>query len=376
MIEGVMTAKPQVMAAAVKWAAKFLAAKPVVPIQAGMRLEMGGGSLSISVYNENVSARAMIEVGGDATGVVVVSGRLLAELVGTFPDKEVRIEAEDTTSLSIAAGRWTGSLPCMADEDFPELTVAVPTIGEVSGTEFADMVARVAVAAHDDITKQTALACVCLVIGDRQIQAYATDTYRIAGSSVPYAGDAVEGFTLVPAHALSDVAAAFIGPDDVRIGYDHGSVSLTSATRSVALRQIKDQYPLLAGIEQILPEVQPCVAEASVSDLMGAMKRAALMSEKKPIVLRFDTGSIVVDADGGDTRKHSAEEIDAAYEGEVYEAVFNAGYLGELLGSTPGDRVRINFTPVTGRTRPKGFAMSAPGNDRWRHMLMPIKKSS
>jgi hypothetical protein len=143
MIEGEVTAKPQVFAAAVKWAAKFAAGKPAVPIQGGLLLTAdGSGNLAIESFSEGITARAVVPVDGDGKGSTIVSARLLDQLVATFADKPVTLSGDDETSLVIVAGRWTGTVPVMGDANDwsgvqDGMLVPPQQIGTVGGQAFA-----------------------------------------------------------------------------------------------------------------------------------------------------------------------------------------------------------------------------------------------
>lgn len=388
MIKGSITAKPQVFAAAVKWAAKFVAGKPVAPIQGGLHLVVAGGRLTIEAFNENVSARAVVPVDGDGEGSATVSGRLLAELVSTFPDKTVELSGDVAYQelLTITAGRWKGTLPVMDADAFPELAAAPSVIGSVSGEAFADLIARVVPAASTDLNKQIAMACAFLTFGDVSVSAIASDSLRVAGSEITflpndgtadYLGEA-PATALVLAQTMDDVAAAFIGPDEIAVGLDDHSLSLTSATRSVVLRQIgepgPDRYPAEPVLRKHLATEHPHHALVKTADLLGPMKRAALVRAKDgPIKLAFGPDTISVFAKADDIHQDSAEEVDATYSGPEHAAAFNPKYLGDALASAPGGEVDLAFRPTGPGERPATLIVSVPGNEAWRHLLMPIR---
>ena len=68
------------LADAVAWTARALPARPTAPVLAGMRLH-AGNDLTLSTFDYEVSAQATVPVITDEEGTVLVSGRLLAEIV-------------------------------------------------------------------------------------------------------------------------------------------------------------------------------------------------------------------------------------------------------------------------------------------------------
>lgn len=384
MIEGEVTAKPQIFAAAVKWAAKFAASKPSVPIQGGLLLSVDDGSLTVDSFGENVTARATLPVDGQGKGSVIVSARLLDQLVATFADKPVTLSGDDEESLVVVAGRWTGTMPVMGTaEDWAavqdgRLRPPQP-IGTVGGQPFADLIARAAAAAEKDPDKPVGLQCVHLAFGARTVVAMASDSLRAARASVPFVrtDDTDDNAALVLGHVMTDVAAAFIGPDDIAVGLGPNVLSLASATRSVVVRQIGEAWTMGEVIEKLALIAMPREVIVKVADLMQPMKRAVLMREKDgPIAAVVTPDLITVHAKADQIQQKGSEEVDAQYDGPDHTLAFNPKYLADALGSAPGADVRIAFNEQENRPgRPWHVVLTSAGEDEtaWQHLLMPLK---
>lgn len=383
MIKGSITAKPQVFAAAVTWAAKFVAQRPTVPVQGGLRLTVGAGELTIEAYNENIQAVAAVPIEGDGTGDVIVSGRLLAELVKTFPDKPVEI-GEDDGGMTIAAGRWKGTLPAM-DGDWPaDVIVAPAPVGTVDGAAFAEAIGQAGTASTDDEKKPAPLHCVYLTFDEREVTAMATDGHRMARAATPFevtdevflAGDGASA--LLWGHVIVDAAAAFIGPDPIVVGLGPNVMSLSSKTRRVVLRQtvLDGGYGAAPLIGQMMAVEHPRAVQIKVADLLMPMKRANIVSGDKaaPVAIEVAAGKVWIHAKADDIARKSAEDVDAEYSGPEFTMALNPKYLAEALSSAPGDTVRIDFNEGEQRPgRPWHILITVPGVETWHHVLMPIK---
>lgn len=79
-----------VLAEAVAWTARALPARPVTPVLAGLLLDVGDG-LTVSGFDDEVSAQATVDVEVESPGRALVSGRLLAEISRSLPDRPVEI---------------------------------------------------------------------------------------------------------------------------------------------------------------------------------------------------------------------------------------------------------------------------------------------
>ena len=85
-----------VLAEAVTWTARSVPARPPVPVLAGVRLEATRASLILASFDYEVSARCEVAAEVEEEGVVLVSGRLLADIAKALPSKPVDLEVEGT----------------------------------------------------------------------------------------------------------------------------------------------------------------------------------------------------------------------------------------------------------------------------------------
>lgn len=388
MIKGEVTAKPQVFAAAVKWAAKFAASKPAVPIQGGLLLSASGGRLTVDAFAEGITARAVVPIDGNGEGSAIVSARLLDQLVATFADKPVTLSGDDEESLVIVAGRWTGTVPVMGDgSDWSGVQdgMLVPPvqIGTVGGQAFADLIARAGAAVEHDADKPIALRCISLTFGARTAIALASDSMRATKATAAFMrtaefpeGEERFASALLLGSVMIDVASAFVGPDEIAVGLGPNVLSLTSANRSVVVRQIAEPWQMGEVIEKLLTIELPRALVVEVADLMQPMKRAAIMREKDgPIAAAVSTGLVTVHAKAEQIQQKGSEEVDTAYDGPEHTLVLNPKYLADALGAVPGEYARIAFDEKDAPNgRPRHILLTdAEDAGAWQHMLMPIK---
>src|SRR5919112_5966669 len=85
-----------VLADAVAWAARSLPVRPSVPVLAGLLIETveDGDGLQLSTFDYETSARATLPASVQAEGKALVSGRLLADISRSLPNKPVEMSTE------------------------------------------------------------------------------------------------------------------------------------------------------------------------------------------------------------------------------------------------------------------------------------------
>ena len=378
------------LAAAVKYTARWLVAKPNVPAHGGLLFEVDGDRLSIFGFNENATARATVDLDGsdEPKGAFVIAGRLIDALVATFPDEPIRFEQEGAI-VAVAAGRGRWELPAMSEKDYPGLPGQAALAGFVDGAALADAVGRVAIAAGRDPSLGVELCGIHVSFDEdpeywsetdgpaHTLTLSATNKYQAARQSIRWAPDAeaapIGEAALVLASVLSEAADAFVGPDDVAIGWESGTFSLTTPWRSLVVSTLDERKFPAAGLGQIFAARPPEQATIAVKDLTLPLKRADLLrkSEKVDTIrLGFTEDLITMNADAGE-RGSGDEEIDAVYAGPATTLLLSSSYLRDTLHAAPGEQVTLHFTPDA--PRPKPVIVTSPAEPAWQHMLQPLR---
>mgnify|MGYP002717836891 FL=1 len=92
-----------VMAEAVAWAARSLPNRPTVPILAGLLVRAEGDSVVMSASDNETSAQITLSAQVDEPGESLVSGKLLADIARSLPNKPVQITT-DPAKMDLVCG--------------------------------------------------------------------------------------------------------------------------------------------------------------------------------------------------------------------------------------------------------------------------------
>ena len=374
-MKGPFTVDGKELAAAVHYAAHWLAPRPAVPAHAGLLFEIGMDSLSISGFDDNTSARATLPADGAAVGAFVVAGRLIDALVGTFDDGPVRFEQHDSL-VAVTAGRWKGTLPLMSESDYPTLPDGAPTAGIVDGAALADAVRRTEIAASRDTETLVALSGLHIGFVDSgSLALTATDRYRVAQVHVPWEADAdskaLGQHALPYASVLADAVAAFDQATPVRIGWAKGLLSLNSLTRSLTTSTLGEEHPA-AEIGPMMAYRHSASATIVAKELAVPLKRAEILQDRvkdlyRAVTLTLSSGLVAVSA--GSESGDGGEPVDIEYDGPDCSVDLRLTYLRAALSSAPSPVVTMSFSP--GVNRPLSF--TSPTDETWQHIVRPIK---
>ena len=172
---------------AVAWVARNLPSRPTVPVLAGVLLTGSDDGLTVSGFDYEVSAEVQIPAEIASPGSVLVSGRLLSDIVRSLPAKPVDVSVEGTR-VSLTCGSARFSLPTMAVEDYPTLPTLPDETGVVSADLFAEAIGQVAVAAGRDDTLPMLTGIRVEISGEKVVLA-ATDRFRLAVRELTWSTD-------------------------------------------------------------------------------------------------------------------------------------------------------------------------------------------
>jgi DNA polymerase-3 subunit beta len=369
-----------VLAEAVTWVARGLPARPPVPVLAGILLQADDdGTLTLSAFDYEVSARVTVAADVAESGTVLVLGRLLADISRNLPDRPIDV-ATDGTKVQVTCGASRFSLLMMPADDYPTLPTAPEASGSVDGHVFTQAVAQVSVAADRGDTLPILTGVRVEVDGDR-MTLLATDRYRLAMRELhwnPTATDASH-VVLIPARTLSETARSLgaSGSIDVALGATAGGdglVGFEAGRRRTTTRLLDGEYP---KVSSIFPTTSETEAVVRTADLVEAVKRVALVAERNtPVRLRFSEGQVAIEAGTGEDAQAS-EAVECTLTGPDIEIAFNPHYLLDGLGVVGTDWTRVSFTQpsrpavLSGQAEEDGEADTS-----YRYVLMPVRFAS
>ncbi|MFD1505926.1 DNA polymerase III subunit beta [Georgenia yuyongxinii] len=365
-----------VLAEAVTWTARSLPTRPPVPVLAGVRLEAGSdGVLNLSSFDYEVSARSEIPADVDTAGVVLVSGRLLADICKALPGKPVDVEVDGTkVVLTCGASRFT--LLTMPVDDYPALPAMPEVAGSIEADVLTEAVAQVTIAASRDETLPL-LTGVRMEIEGEKVTLLATDRYRLAMRELTWhpASPAVSSVALVRARTLSDVAKSMTtaGGVDMALATDAPAalIGFEAGGRRTTSLLVEGDYP---PVRRLFPETTTTHAVVSTSALVEAARRVSLVAERNtPIRLSFNEGQVVLEAGQGDDAQAS-EALQSALTGEPITTAFNPHYLLDGLGALTTPFVRMSFThPSKPAVMTGQDSLEGEDDLGFRYLLMPIR---
>jgi DNA polymerase III, beta subunit len=372
-----------VLADAVAWTARTLPVRPSVPVLAGMLLdaedEGGRQRLRLSSFDYEVSAQVSVDVDIDEPGRILVSGKLLAEIVRNLPPQTVEVST-DGAKVVVACGSARFTILTLPVEDYPTLPAMPALTGSVLSDAFAAAVSQVAVAAGRDDTLPM-LTGVRVEIEGSTVTLASTDRYRLAVRELTWTPEDpnVSAVALVPAKTLADTAKSLTGGAQIAIALStaenggEGMIGFEGGGRRTTTRLLDGEFP---KYRKLLPESFNSVAEVQKAEFVEAVKRVSLVAERNtPLRLAFSGNRLVLEAGTGEEAQ-AVEELEASLEGDDIQIAFNSTFLLDGLNAIESDVAHLQFTTPTKPAIITGKPADDGTVSDYRYLIMPVRLSN
>ena len=361
---------------AVSFAVRLLPQRTTLPILSGILIEADANALRLSVFDYDTSAQVEIAAKVDEAGRVLVSGRLMAEIVSKLPNAAVDFST-DGSKVQVNCGSAKFSLLTMPIDEYPSLPEIPATTGSVSGEAFSAAISQIAVAAsREDVTP--VLTTVLLETTKDSISLVATDRYRVAVQDIAWKSNGGEKSALIPAKTLQEIAKTFANQGEIAISINPSDekdlIAFKANNRSVTSRLIKGNFP---AVKTLFPEKIENFAILNTQDLLDSTKRVSLVLEREsPIKFTFSSATLNLEAAGGETAQAS-ESIDVQLTGGDAVVSLKPQFLIDGLAGVKTEYVKIGFTNSDNPNRPSPVLITnhstkeKESNDGYMYLLQP-----
>lgn len=360
-----------ILQAAVTTAGRVVAPKSSIQVLEGVLIEAESGSLSISGYNLETGIIARVDAEVQEPGAIVLSARLLGDILRQLPDDMVSVSAGADCSVHISCGPPFFDIKGSSDEDFPEL----PSVSDGTGLTITQgnlraMIAQTIFAVSDNESRPIHTGALFETDGE-QLTLVAVDGYRLAlRREKLLSQEGAGGLSfVVPGAALNEVEK-ICADSDAPVTVTQGERHVTFEIGNILLvaRRLEGEF---LNYRQTIPRNNTVVLEADAADLQRSINRASLIINdklKSPLRCKFEDGSLSIT---------SKTAIGAAFDrcpisgdGGGLEIGFNNRFLMDAVKAAPADRLRLELNTATSPC----LVLPREGEpDNFLYMVLPVR---
>ncbi|HHX28820.1 MAG: DNA polymerase III subunit beta [Bacillota bacterium] len=299
----------------------------------GCLLECTSDSLILSGTNLDWGVRVSSEADVRSSGSLVVSSKILEDVVRTLSTPEVTLSLDESAwALTVKSGASEMVLNAIPADDFPKWPASPDGQEiEIDGQLFRNLVKIGATCAVSNPARPLWGACL-IEFKDGKMIAVSTDQFALSRARADVEAD--ECRAIMSATILQDIARLTdtAGGSKVKVKISDNHAYFTTDDVSCFSRLIEGQY---YAYEQVIPRQFVSSVRVPTEALMRAASRAAIVASEEDRAMRMivkkENGTLTVKA-GSPDRGRMEEDLPAIVEGDSIEIWVQHKYILQALG--------------------------------------------
>ncbi|MGD9559795.1 MAG: DNA polymerase III subunit beta [Oscillospiraceae bacterium] len=359
------TCDKKTLAEAVAGVSRAVTAASAIPVLQGILLKAEGFKLELTGYDLEMAITTTLEANVTEPGEIVLSAKLLGDMLRSLSSSEVSIESDDTLSTHITGGITEYDIMGMSAGDFPELPAPGADFAfEIDAAELAGMIGMTLYAVSND-DKKPAHTGELFAIEPGEVTVVALDGFRLAITRHPVATDR-EINLVVPAKTAAEVARLMgDSGENIQVDANKRYAVFSGGNYVVMSRLIEGEF---LNYKTVVPEGYKTRVVVDVPEFERAIERCSVIITerlKNPLRITFGDG---IDIKCQTPLGRVSDRLPADIEGDVVEIGFNYRYLLDALRNSGCDRVVIE---VSGPLSPVKI-LPAEGDD-FLFLVLPVR---
>lgn len=348
---------------------RAVATKTTLPALEGILLKAHGSTLSLTAYDLELGISTTVDAAVAEEGDIVLSARLLLDMVKRMPTERVQIASDEKAFTVISGGVTEFNIIGISAEDYPEL----PEVGggeqvTLDALTLKSMINQTifSVAVTDTRPVQTGSL---FELDENTINIVSVDGFRLAMRREKLQNGKQMRF-IVPAKTLSEVSKL--------IGEDEKQVSIYVGRKHIIFDV--DGYKVISRLlegdfldyKNAIPEGGTTRVRVSVRSFGGCVERASLLITdrlKSPIRCVFEQDLVKISCIT--TIGKAYDEVACQNNGAKVEIGFNNKFLLDALRACDTDEV---FLEMNGPLSP--MKILPPEGDSFLFLVLPVRIKS
>ena len=354
---------------AVSNVARAACAKSPVPALEGILLKAQDGQLQLTGYDLELGIVTTIEAKTEQPGQLILSARLLLDIIRRIPAQTVSILSDERDLATIRGGASEFTIPGLNAEEYPEL----PNFEQQSDLVLKQGVLKsmidqtlFAIATTDSKPVHTGSlfdvkdSCVTLV----SVDGYRLALRREAVDKI----DGAESFSfVVPGSALSEVEKICSGEGPVTISQGARHILFQAGETLLVCRRLEGEF---LAYRNAIPRNNPIQVECDTRTLLASIDRVSLIISEKlksPLRCVFGDGMVSITTKTG--IGDASDQCPITGDGQNLEIGFNNKYLMDALKAAPADKLKLEFSSGVAPC----VILPAEGEENFVYMVLPVR---
>lgn len=344
---------------------KAVPSKTTLPILEGILFIAKNGKLTLISTDLELGIETSINVDVLEQGSLVVSSRIIGEIVRKLPDADVEIEKKENL-IYIKSENSEFKVLGLSQEEFPQLPSIEKDRGiSISNSMLKEMIRQTIFAVSTDEIRPI-LTGVLMEVRGKEVTMVALDGFRMAVKNIEILSD--ENIkAVVPGKTLTELGKILNDSEDtVNIFISKNQILFQTGETTIISRLLEGEF---INYSQLIPEEYKIRIKLQTEKLLDACERAALFARDSNNTIRFEINDDIMNIRSNSESGDVHEELKVIKEGEDIEIAFNPRYFIEALKAINNDEITIEFTTNVSPSIIK------PVNDSgFLYLILPVRR--
>lgn len=346
---------------------KAVSTKTTLPVLKGILLETEGDRLKLVGTDLELGIESYINAQIIKPGSVVISSRILGEIIRKLPDSEVEITVDEENNALIKCENSEFTLIGQSALEFPELPeIEKDNRYTIPQDLLKNMIKQTTFATAIDETRPI-LTGVLMEIANETISMVALDGYRLA---LRQGGikNSTWNKAVIPGKTLNEVLKVLAEEDNsnVDIYFTDKQVLFNMENTRVISRLLEGEF---INYRQIIPNNHKSRLKVNTRSLSDSIERASLMAkEGKNNLIKFSIKDEKMTISSNSEIGKVLEDLFIELEGNDIEIGFNSKYFLDALRVIDSEEIYLDFT-----TNVSPCIIKPVDHNNYTYLVLPVR---
>ena len=346
--------------------------RATIAILSNVLIESEGDGVAVAATDQEVAVRRQCAAAVKRKGRITTGARRLYEMVREFPEGGVHIRSLENHWVEVSAGRSRFRLAGLDPGEFPEMLAPgggeSSGVVRVSGEMLAGMIESTVFAVSVDETRVNLNGIYVECVEPGRVRMVATDGHRLAMVTRLIEGAELGKGVIIPRKGIMELRKVLEADGEaIQLTVQSGLVYVERGAVRMSVRLIEGEFP---DYQQVVPAKLDRRAVIETASLLAALRRVSIVSSERTrgVKLQIDSQRLELSSINPDVGE-GVEEVEIEYEGDSVGIGFNARYLMDVLGMLPDDsRVELALNDEA-----SPGMIQAVGDADYCYIVMPMR---
>ena len=351
---------------------KAVPSKTTMPILECILIDASTDVVKLTANDMELGIETTIDGEISERGILAINARIFSEIIRRLPDEDIKIEVDDTYTITIECARSKFNIAGQSGDDFPRLP-QMQTKQQIilSQGTFKDMIHNTIFSTAPEDSGRPILTGELMDIRDGYLYLVAVDGYRISMRRTQV--NCSEEFKVtVPGKALNEIHKILENEEDslMTVNFTGKHVIFQMNDTTVLTRLLEGEF---LQYERNLNMEYKSKVTINKKELLDSVDRAALISRENknssPIRLQIEKDKMIITSNAENGSAY--EEVALGLEGEELAIAFNPRYYMDALNAIEEETISILFSSSL-----SPCIIQDPDAEDYKYFILPIRLHS